>query len=52
MFAQERHPMTYLDQMGRWSVQVHRPGLLESGAPDEVEKMVLVFTVSAESWCL
>jgi len=41
--------MMCLDQMDRWSVQVHRSGLLESRAPDEVERMVLLSTVSAES---
>jgi len=44
--------MTYLDQMDRWSVQVHRLGLLEFGALDEVERMVLLFVVSAKSCCL
>jgi len=51
LFAQERRPMTCLDQMDRWFVQVHRLGLLESRAPDEAERTVLFSTASAESWC-
>ena len=38
--------------MDRWSVQVHRPGLLEFGASDEVETMVLPSAISAGFWCL
>jgi hypothetical protein len=40
-----------LDRMDQWSIRVHRPCMLEFGAPDEVERMVLLFAVSAESWC-
>jgi len=43
--------MTCLDRVDRWSTRVHRPDLRESGAPDEVERLVLLSAVSAESWC-
>ena len=43
--------MTCLGRVDQQSARVHRPSLLESGAPDEVERMVLSSAVSAESWC-
>jgi len=52
LFPQEQRPMTCLGQTDQRSVQVHRLGLHEFGVPDEVERMVLLFAVSAESWCL
>jgi len=43
--------MTCFDRVDRWSAQVHWPGLLESGAPDEAERTVLFSAALAESWC-
>jgi len=44
--------MTCPGQTDRLSIQVHRPVLLDFGAPNEVERMVLPSAISAESWCL
>jgi hypothetical protein len=43
--------MTCLGQVGQQYAQVHRQDLLESGAPDEAERVVLFSAISAESWC-
>jgi len=41
--------MTCLGETDRWFVQVRPPGLLESRARDEVERMALPSAVSVES---
>ena len=43
--------MTCLDRVDRWSARVHQPDLRVSRALDEVERLVLLSAVSAESWC-
>ena len=62
--VQGERPMMCLDQLDRWSIRTHRPGLLASGALieedkvllgsevlDEMEKMVLFSAALARSWC-
>jgi len=49
--AKKQWLMTCLDRVDQWFGWVQQPDLLESGAPDEVERLVLLSSISAQSWC-